>query len=94
MAEKPHDYEFFTAPIGNRLCDYEKVITKVMWWQIDGVSQRSVDGGKTCEVRVPGTCDYATMSYGCGDPIDPAIGQVPIKPSVTGVYINWRQETD
>jgi len=94
MADKPHDCDFLTAPIGKKNCDYDKVVTKVKWWWTDDVSKRSLDDGKTWEVRVPGTCDYDTSSFHCRDATDPRIGEVPTTPTTTGVYINWQREKD
>ena len=95
IADRPHDCDFLTAPLGSKNCHYKKAISKVMWaTSRTGYPIKSLDEGKTWTRSLPGKCDFdATLdSPNVFDP--PPNAQVPQYPKVTGVIIEWEKVQD
>jgi hypothetical protein len=72
---KPHDCDFWKAPIGEKECHYKRVVSTVEIGKdpTDNKPVMSLDGGKT-------------WSYFTPDP-----GTVPQNLTVTGVSVTWEK---
>jgi hypothetical protein len=91
---KPHDCDFDKAPLGNKECHFEKIVSRVLWaTSTSGNPIRSFDNGKTWEVHVPGKCDF-NQELDCPNVFDPPSNKVPMYPTVTGITIAWRKVQD
>lgn len=54
IGEEPYDCEFFSAPVGNKHCHYERSVSTVRWaTSTDGLPIVSVDDGKTWSTFTP-----------------------------------------
>ena len=77
--KRPHDCDFFSAPLGNKFCHYEKAVFTLMWATSKGGNPiRSDDDGKTW---IPFTPD------------DPTI-KVPATPTTEQVFVTWKKVED
>jgi len=95
IADRPHDCDFLTAPLGSKNCHYKKAISKVMWATSSaGYPIRSLDEGTTWTRRLPGRCDFDATQE-CPNVFDPPPNvHVPQHPTVTGVIIEWEKVGD
>jgi hypothetical protein len=82
--DKPHDCEWFTAPLGNKNCHYEaKVAVTKTGRDKDGKTVRSYDGGKTWAYPVEGFQGWAVINAA-----PPAIARTE------SVDIYWEKHAD
>lgn len=49
VEKKPHDCDFWTAPVGRKHCDYKKRASIEKWRLVAGKAEHSKDGGRTWE---------------------------------------------
>jgi hypothetical protein len=75
---KPHDCNFLAAPLGNKYCHYERLVSTLRWsTSTTGNPIASFDEGKTWNIFTP-------------DPKD----MVPKYSTVESVYVNWEKKED
>jgi hypothetical protein len=81
VEKKPHDCEFSTAPLGEKNCHYDKIVTKIMWaTSTAGKPIVSDDDGKTWYEPT-----WAN---------EPGTPKFPQYPRTMSVYITWKRVQD
>ena len=88
VATKPHDCEFWAAPLGNKYCHYERRISTLRWaTSTDGQPIVSYDEGKIWNTYRP--------DNGVTVQITPGNGVTVQKNStVENVYVAWEKKED
>lgn len=78
VATEPHDCNFLAAPLGEKYCHYDRIVSTVRWaTSVAGNPIASYDEGKTWSTFTP----------------DPGV-TVPKFDTVQSVYVTWEKKSD
>jgi len=78
IEKRPHDCDFLAAPIGEKYCHYERVVSFVRWKIDRGRPLVSYDDGQTWAEFTP----------------DANAGVVPAISTIKEVHISWQRKDD